>query len=61
MVLKSETSGYPKLKPNENENGNENENENINVTVKKITGVHPFGNTAGLRTKKNTLVPDKGR
>ena len=35
MVLKSETSGYPKLKPNENENENGNENENIYVTVKK--------------------------
>ena len=50
MVLKMETSGFPKLKPNENEN--ENENENVNVNVKKITGVLPCGDTAGLRTIK---------
>ena len=31
MVLKMETNGFPKLKPNENENGNENGNENVNV------------------------------
>ena len=52
MVLKMETNGLPMLKPNENENGNGNENGNENVYVKKITGVLPCGDTAGLRTIK---------